>query len=371
MTKPKTRSASRSFTDEFKDDAVRLATSGYSSIEQTARIFGIGNSRLRAWIGTAPRADKTLTPDESFLFVRRIELICDETDRRWLAARDARDARAATTAARDAYVAARYLSSAAERLREATASESDQSVHSRARAEWLEAIRRESFARRACHVHETGGMRDGAFASLLDARDEVRHASADLVRTSNWMLECMRLGNPNDKRADSNFDRARRRLENAQTAVNEAARRVKESDRDAVAAFDLEQASRDAINARWLAATPEADNFAQAFYNLGEVTCLSEFGLDGHERARDFRREASIQAWALLPLLNLALDVDRGQKFAALSNLALTAAESLADRSILNSELISREAHHYSCAARDALRSALEIAEGLIRGYEP
>ena len=64
MTEPTPRRPRRQFTAEFKADAVRLATTNQTSIAQTARDLGIGDTLLRVWIAAARAPEKTLTPDE-------------------------------------------------------------------------------------------------------------------------------------------------------------------------------------------------------------------------------------------------------------------------------------------------------------------
>ena len=64
MTEPIARKPRRKFTVEFRADAVRLATSSQTSIAQTARDLGIGDTLLRVWIAAARAPEKTLTPDE-------------------------------------------------------------------------------------------------------------------------------------------------------------------------------------------------------------------------------------------------------------------------------------------------------------------
>jgi transposase len=64
MTEPNPRRPRRQFTAEFRADAVRLATTSQTSIAQTARDLGIGDTLLRVWIAAARAPEKTLTPDE-------------------------------------------------------------------------------------------------------------------------------------------------------------------------------------------------------------------------------------------------------------------------------------------------------------------
>ena len=58
----------RSFADEFKTEAVRLATSGEKSIAQTARDLGISADTLYTWVrlfGPAKEGEpEPLSPDE-------------------------------------------------------------------------------------------------------------------------------------------------------------------------------------------------------------------------------------------------------------------------------------------------------------------
>ena len=53
MTEPSSRRPGRKFTAEFRADAVRLATSSQTTIAQTARDLGIGDTLLRIWIAAA------------------------------------------------------------------------------------------------------------------------------------------------------------------------------------------------------------------------------------------------------------------------------------------------------------------------------
>ena len=64
MTDSKPVRPRRKFTAEFKADAVRLATSGSTSIAQTARDLGIGDTLLRTWIDAARSPRNALTDDE-------------------------------------------------------------------------------------------------------------------------------------------------------------------------------------------------------------------------------------------------------------------------------------------------------------------
>ena len=65
MTKKKKMPARRSYTAEFKADAVRLATAPGANIAQTARDLGIGDTLLRNWIRTARKsAGGGLSSDE-------------------------------------------------------------------------------------------------------------------------------------------------------------------------------------------------------------------------------------------------------------------------------------------------------------------
>ena len=60
-----TKKPRRQFTDEFKADAVRMATAERANIAQTARDLGLADSLLRSWI-KAERAGITgaLSEDE-------------------------------------------------------------------------------------------------------------------------------------------------------------------------------------------------------------------------------------------------------------------------------------------------------------------
>ena len=59
----------RTFTPEFKADAVRLCTTGDRTVAQVARDLGLTESALRAWVAraaveTGPRPSETLTNAE-------------------------------------------------------------------------------------------------------------------------------------------------------------------------------------------------------------------------------------------------------------------------------------------------------------------
>lgn len=54
----------RTFTAEFKADAVRLATAPGANVAQTARDLGVGDSLLRGWIKNASNPKSDLTSDE-------------------------------------------------------------------------------------------------------------------------------------------------------------------------------------------------------------------------------------------------------------------------------------------------------------------
>ena len=64
MTEPTPRKPRRQFTAEFRADAVRLATTSQTSIAQTARDLGIGDTLLRVWIAAAKTPDTSLTMSE-------------------------------------------------------------------------------------------------------------------------------------------------------------------------------------------------------------------------------------------------------------------------------------------------------------------
>ena len=64
MTEPNARKPRRQFTAEFKADAVRLATTSQTSIAQTARDLGIGDTLLRVWIAAAKTPETSLTMSE-------------------------------------------------------------------------------------------------------------------------------------------------------------------------------------------------------------------------------------------------------------------------------------------------------------------
>ena len=64
MTEPTPRRPRRQFTAEFKADAVRLATTSQTSIAQTARDLGIGDTLLRVWIAAAKTPETSLTMSE-------------------------------------------------------------------------------------------------------------------------------------------------------------------------------------------------------------------------------------------------------------------------------------------------------------------
>ena len=64
MTEPNARKPRRQFTAEFKADAVRLATTNQTSIAQTARDLGIGDTLLRVWIAAAKTPETSLTMSE-------------------------------------------------------------------------------------------------------------------------------------------------------------------------------------------------------------------------------------------------------------------------------------------------------------------
>lgn len=60
--------AKKEYNDEFKREAVRLATSGTKSVAQTARDLGLPDNTLYAWVKLfGPRKDgepAPLTPEE-------------------------------------------------------------------------------------------------------------------------------------------------------------------------------------------------------------------------------------------------------------------------------------------------------------------
>jgi transposase len=64
----------RPFTDEFKTEAVRLATSGEKTIAQTARDLGMSADTLYAWVrlfGPAKEGDsEPLSPEERSELIR-------------------------------------------------------------------------------------------------------------------------------------------------------------------------------------------------------------------------------------------------------------------------------------------------------------
>lgn len=64
----------KQYTDEFKKEAVRLATSGEKSIAQTARDLGVNENTLYAWVKLfGPRKEgepEPLTPEERRELVR-------------------------------------------------------------------------------------------------------------------------------------------------------------------------------------------------------------------------------------------------------------------------------------------------------------
>ena len=64
MTEPNARKPRRKFTVEFRADAVRLATSSQTTIAQTARDLGIGDTLLRVWIASAKTPETSLTMSE-------------------------------------------------------------------------------------------------------------------------------------------------------------------------------------------------------------------------------------------------------------------------------------------------------------------
>lgn len=64
MTESSPARPRRTFTPEFKADAVRLATTPGTTIAQTARDLGIGDSLLRSWIKAAREPRNELTADE-------------------------------------------------------------------------------------------------------------------------------------------------------------------------------------------------------------------------------------------------------------------------------------------------------------------
>jgi transposase len=84
MTEPNPRRPRRQFTAEFRADAVRLATTSQTSIAQTARDLGIGDTLLRVWIAAARAPEKTLTPDE------RKEALTRSSGLEWVIARPGR-----------------------------------------------------------------------------------------------------------------------------------------------------------------------------------------------------------------------------------------------------------------------------------------
>ena len=54
----------RRYTPEFKADAVRLATSASSTVAQTARDLGVGDTLLRTWISASREPRNDLSHDE-------------------------------------------------------------------------------------------------------------------------------------------------------------------------------------------------------------------------------------------------------------------------------------------------------------------
>ena len=64
MTDPKSRRPRRTYTPEFKADAVRVATAPGTNIAQTARDLGVGDALLRNWIKAAKEPQSTLSTDE-------------------------------------------------------------------------------------------------------------------------------------------------------------------------------------------------------------------------------------------------------------------------------------------------------------------
>jgi len=64
MTEPNPRQPRRKFTAEFRADAVRVATSSQTTIAQTARDLGFGDTLLRVWIAAAKTPETSLTMSE-------------------------------------------------------------------------------------------------------------------------------------------------------------------------------------------------------------------------------------------------------------------------------------------------------------------
>ena len=64
MTEPNPRRPRRKFTEEFRADAIRLATSSQTTIAQTARDLSIGDTLLRGWIAAAKTPETSLTMNE-------------------------------------------------------------------------------------------------------------------------------------------------------------------------------------------------------------------------------------------------------------------------------------------------------------------
>jgi transposase-like protein len=64
MSEANSRRPRRTFTPEFKADAVRLATAPGTSIAQTARDLGLADSLLRSWIKEVRQPSSGLTQDE-------------------------------------------------------------------------------------------------------------------------------------------------------------------------------------------------------------------------------------------------------------------------------------------------------------------
>jgi transposase len=62
----------RSFTAEFKAEAVRLALSGEKSQSQTARDLGLGESTLHGWIRNAEK-HREIPPASGQLSVSQLE----------------------------------------------------------------------------------------------------------------------------------------------------------------------------------------------------------------------------------------------------------------------------------------------------------
>jgi transposase len=64
VTEPNAGKPRRKFTDDFCADAIGLATSSQTTIAQTARDLGMGDTLLGGWIAAAKAPETSLTMSE-------------------------------------------------------------------------------------------------------------------------------------------------------------------------------------------------------------------------------------------------------------------------------------------------------------------